>query len=82
MIICWFEFSYTMSYFSFFPDCQSACPDELGGRMGVPHVAIVPIKAPISSQKEIIAGEERPKYFTANKIDNNNHDPGQFRYIL
>lgn len=49
-------------------DCQSPCPDELGG---VPHVAIVPIKALNSSQKEIIAGEERPKYFAANnKIDN------------
>lgn len=48
-------------------DCQSPCPDELGG---VPHVAIVPIKALNSSQKEIIAGEERPKYFAANKLDN------------
>lgn len=50
-------------------DCQSPCPEELGG--GVPHVAIVPMKATNSSQKEIIAGEERPKYFAANKIDNN-----------
>lgn len=50
-----------------FADCQSPCPEELGG---VPHVAIVPIKATNSSQKEIIAGEERPKYFAAGKIEN------------
>lgn len=60
-----------------FADCQSPCPE-----VGVPHVAIVPMKATNSSQKEIIAGEERPKYFTANKIDNSQTGGLMVDYLL
>ncbi|XP_059621245.1 uncharacterized protein LOC132264923 [Phlebotomus argentipes] len=46
-------------------ECDSPCSDETG-TLEMPHVAIVPIKTTSPerrvTQKEIIAGEERPKY--------------------
>ncbi|GAB0092307.1 hypothetical protein DMENIID0001_072970 [Sergentomyia squamirostris] len=46
-------------------ECESPCSDETAN-LEMPHVAIVPIKTTSPerrvTQKEIIAGEERPKY--------------------
>lgn len=44
--------------------------------LAVPHVAIVPIKTSsperrtTTSQKEIVAGEERPKYLAIKQLEN------------
>lgn len=50
-----------------FTECASPCQEE-DPKMDVPpHVALLPIQTSspercVTSQKEIIAGEERPKY--------------------
>lgn len=58
--------------FSFLSECVSPCSDE-NTTLEVPHVALVPIQTSsperrITSQKEIIAGEERPKYLLIKQL--------------
>ncbi|XP_037041361.1 uncharacterized protein LOC119078050 isoform X3 [Bradysia coprophila] len=53
-------------------ECVSPCSDE-NTTLEVPHVALVPIQTSsperrITSQKEIIAGEERPKYLLIKQL--------------
>lgn len=55
--------SWNNSNFFFVSECTAACVDE----NPLPHVALIPIQTSsperrITSQKEIVAGEERPKY--------------------
>lgn len=50
--------------FVLFSECTAACIEE---NPAMPHLALIPIQTSsperrITSQKEIVAGEERPKY--------------------
>lgn len=59
-------------FFFVLTECISPCSDE-NTTLEVPHVALVPIQTSsperrITSQKEIIAGEERPKYLLIKQL--------------
>lgn len=61
-----------MFFFFVLTECVSPCSDE-NTTLEVPHVALVPIQTSsperrITSQKEIIAGEERPKYLLIKQL--------------
>lgn len=63
--------------FDFIVECESPCSEEISPIDG-PRVALVPIKTTSPerriTQKEIIAGEERPKYLSIK-----HHEPeGEF----
>jgi hypothetical protein len=57
---------------SSFAECNSQCSEEISPNMDVPHAIAIGTLVPIQkasperriTQKEIVAGEERPKFLT------------------